>query len=63
MERVRSGALDAGVVLLPEGDRFPAEVQGEELASEELVIIGARAAEAAGVKEVAAPRGNRNLQL
>src|SRR5688572_30125444 len=44
VERVRSGALDAGIVLLPEGDRLPAEVQGEELAPEELVIIGARTA-------------------
>jgi DNA-binding transcriptional LysR family regulator len=44
VERVRSGALDAGIVLLPEEDRFPAGLHGEELAAEELVIIGARSA-------------------
>lgn len=41
-ERVRSGALDAGVVLLPEGNALPAEVQGTALAAEQLLVIGAR---------------------
>jgi DNA-binding transcriptional LysR family regulator len=42
-ERVRSGALDAGVVLLPEGDNLPTGLHGEVLAEEQLQIIGARA--------------------
>jgi len=41
-ERVRSGALDAAVVLLPRGDGLPAGVEGRELAAEQLQIITAR---------------------
>ena len=40
-ERVRSGALDAAVVLLPRGDGLPAGVEGRELAAEQLQIVAA----------------------
>ena len=55
-ERVRSGALDAGIVLLPDGDALPAGVQGTALAAEQLVIIAARAAreKVRSLKEAAA---------
>jgi DNA-binding transcriptional LysR family regulator len=43
-ERVRSGALDAGIVLLPDGDALAAGVHGTVLASEQLMVITARAA-------------------
>lgn len=42
LERVRSGALDAAVVLLPEQDQLPAEVFGTPLGKERLVVIGTR---------------------
>jgi len=42
LERVRTGALDAGVVLLPEGERLPAEVVGREIAKEQLVVVAQR---------------------
>jgi DNA-binding transcriptional LysR family regulator len=43
VERVRSGALDAGVVLLPDRESLPAGVEGTALATEALCVIGARA--------------------
>jgi DNA-binding transcriptional LysR family regulator len=42
VERVRSGALDAAVVLLPEGESLPSGTDGAVLASEELVVIAPR---------------------
>jgi DNA-binding transcriptional LysR family regulator len=42
LERVRTGALDAGVVLLPEGERLPAEVVGREIGKEQLVVVAQR---------------------
>jgi DNA-binding transcriptional LysR family regulator len=39
---VRTGALDAAVVLLPEPDRLPAEVVGTAVGQERLVILGPR---------------------
>lgn len=55
-ERVRSGALDAGVVLLPDGDALPDGVQGAALATEQLHVIGSRVSRnrARGLKEAAA---------
>jgi DNA-binding transcriptional LysR family regulator len=55
-ERVRSGALDAGVVLLPDGDALPDGVQGAVLATEQLHVIGSRGLRdrARGLKEAAA---------
>jgi DNA-binding transcriptional LysR family regulator len=55
-ERVRSGGLDAGVVLLPDGDALPAGVSGTALAMEQLHVVAARAAGARmrGLKEAAA---------
>src|SRR5690242_8866634 len=42
LERVRIGALDAGVVLLPEGDQLPAEIVGREIGKEQLVVVSPR---------------------
>lgn len=42
LERVRTGALDAAAILLPEGERVPAEVVGREVGKEELVVVAAR---------------------
>jgi len=42
-ERVRSGALDAAVVLLPRADGLPAGVTGRDLGTEQLQIIASRA--------------------
>lgn len=39
-ERVRSGELDAAVVLLPQSDSPPPGTQGAKLADEELLVIG-----------------------
>lgn len=39
---VRTGALDAAIILLPEADRLPAEVLGTVLGKERLVILGPR---------------------
>lgn len=42
LERVRAGALEAAVILLPEGERLPAEVAGEDIGKEQLVVVTAR---------------------
>jgi len=42
LERVRSGALDAAVILLPEGEALPCGVTGEALGSERLEVVAAR---------------------
>ena len=39
LEQVRSGALDAAVILLPEDDALPTEVVGVEIGREQLVVI------------------------
>ena len=44
--RVQQGALDAACVLLPARDPLPAAVQGERLASEDLLVVAARGAAA-----------------
>jgi len=43
VERVRTSALDAGVVLLPERESLPAGVDGTALATEPLCVVGAKA--------------------
>jgi DNA-binding transcriptional LysR family regulator len=55
-ERVRSGALDAGVVLLPDGDALPSGLHGTALAAEQLQIVAPRASgdRTRGLKEAAA---------
>jgi DNA-binding transcriptional LysR family regulator len=40
--RVRSGALDAAVILLPDEERLPVGVTGEALGKERLVVVAAR---------------------
>jgi DNA-binding transcriptional LysR family regulator len=42
LERVRSGALDAAVILLAEGESLPAEVAGNQIAKERLVVAASR---------------------
>jgi DNA-binding transcriptional LysR family regulator len=42
LERVRTKALDAAVILLPEGERLPAEAAGKEIGKERLVVVAAR---------------------
>lgn len=42
LERVRLGALDAAVILLPEGEPLPAEVAGKHTGNERLVIVASR---------------------
>ena len=42
LERVRSGALDAAVALLPDGEGIPGGIDGTRLASEQLVVIAPR---------------------
>ncbi|MGA3019982.1 MAG: LysR family transcriptional regulator [Bryobacteraceae bacterium] len=42
LKRVRAGALEAAVILLPEGESLPAEVAGREMGKERLVIVASR---------------------
>jgi DNA-binding transcriptional LysR family regulator len=42
VELVRTGALDAAIVLLPEADRLPADVLATAVGKDRLVILGAR---------------------
>jgi DNA-binding transcriptional LysR family regulator len=42
LERVRSGALDAAVVFLPDREALPRGTDGDALASEQLVVIAPR---------------------
>ncbi len=42
LERVRTRALDAAVILLPDGERLPAEAAGKEIGKERLVVVAAR---------------------
>lgn len=42
LERVRSGVLDAAVILLPEGEPLPAGVTGKEVGKERLVVVSSR---------------------
>lgn len=42
LERVRTGPLDAAVVLLPEQERLPAEIVGREIGKEQLVVVAPR---------------------
>jgi len=42
LERVRGGALDAAVILLPAGEALPAGVGGERVGDERLVVVASR---------------------
>ena len=42
LEQVRSGALDAAVILLPEDDTLPAGTRGAEVGKEQLVVVAPR---------------------
>ena len=52
LERVRSGALDAAVILLPEGERLPVELVGEQIGKERLVVIGSRQGDRPPVRRI-----------
>ena len=49
---VRSGALEAAVILLPEQDRLPAEVLGTPLGKERLVIVASRREGHSGLRKI-----------
>jgi DNA-binding transcriptional LysR family regulator len=53
LERVRSGALDAAVILLADGESLPLEVTGKRIAKERLVVVASRQH---------GPRRTRNIQ-
>ncbi len=66
LERVRAGALDAAVILLPEGEPLPAQVLGEPMGKERLVVVAPRRAhfrttrritDLAGVQWILNPEG------
>ena len=42
LERVRSGSLDAAVILLAEGESLPGEVRGTQIANERLLVVASR---------------------
>lgn len=42
LERVRSGSIDAAVILLAEGESLPAGVAGTEIAKERLLVVASR---------------------
>jgi DNA-binding transcriptional LysR family regulator len=42
LERVRSGALDAAVILLAEGEKLPTGVNGKQVGKEQLLLIAPR---------------------
>lgn len=42
LERVRSGGLDAAVILLAEGEQLPADVTGIQVAKERLLVVASR---------------------
>jgi DNA-binding transcriptional LysR family regulator len=42
LERVRTGALDAAVILLPQGESLPAEVDSKMLGKDRLVVVAPR---------------------
>jgi DNA-binding transcriptional LysR family regulator len=52
LERVRSGTLDAAVILLPEGEQLPSGVSGEQTAQERLVVVAPRQASSRRVHEI-----------
>lgn len=52
LERVRTGALDAAVILLPEGEQLPVEVAGEQMGRERLVVVAPRRASLRTVRRI-----------
>ena len=64
LEHVRTGALDAAVLLLPQGEQLPTDVAGREMGKERLVVVGprreglpTRIADLAGVQWILNPEG------
>lgn len=52
-EQVRAGVLDAAVVLLPKGERPPAEVSGKAIGSQPLVVVAPRRRRLPGALDLA----------
>jgi DNA-binding transcriptional LysR family regulator len=52
LERVRSQALDAAVILLPRGERLPAEVAGKGVGKDRLVVVASRRGHPAPVRSI-----------
>jgi DNA-binding transcriptional LysR family regulator len=52
LEQVRSGILDAAVILLPEDEPLPAEVAGKKVGTERLVVVASRAKSRTPVRRV-----------
>jgi DNA-binding transcriptional LysR family regulator len=52
LERVRTGALDATVILLPEGEPLPGGLAGEAAGKEQLVIVAPRGGKRPRVRAV-----------
>lgn len=52
LERVRTKAVDAAVILLPDGERLPAEVAGEEVGKDRLVVVAPRQKGRSGVRRI-----------
>ena len=52
LERVRSGALDAAVILLLEGENLPNGVSGERVGQERLVVVAPRQGNSRCVQEI-----------
>lgn len=52
LERVRTKAVDAAVILLPEGERLPAEVAGKEIGKDRLVVVAARRKGQSAVRKI-----------
>ncbi|HEY6329214.1 MAG TPA: LysR family transcriptional regulator substrate-binding protein, partial [Blastocatellia bacterium] len=52
LERVRSGTLDAAVVLLPAEEQMPEGLMGEEAGKERLVIVAPRHGRPARVRQI-----------
>jgi DNA-binding transcriptional LysR family regulator len=52
LERVRSGTLDAAVILLAEGERLPAEVGGAQVGKDRLVVVASRREDCPPVRRI-----------
>ena len=52
LERVRTRAVDAAVILLPEGERLPAEIAGKEIGKDKLVVVAPRRKSRPGARRI-----------
>ncbi len=52
LECVRSGSLDAAVILLPESEPLPGDVRGERLGSDQLLLIAPRRGRTSRIRRI-----------